>query len=150
MDKLVFDKHHIHFNTEASTQDEAFKAIAKAAYEAGFVADEETYYKGLWEREQEATTGFQDDIAIPHSKNTTCLKPGIFLMKFKNAIEWNALDNEPVHVAIALTIPYDGGEQHLRILSKIARKMINDDFRSALKNSDDTDTLYGVIDAIEL
>lgn len=150
MDKSVFDKHHIHFDDTATTQDEAFKVIAKVTYEAGFVADEETYYKGLWEREKEATTGFQDGIAIPHSKHTTCRKPGVFLVKFQHAIEWNALDEEPVQVAIALTIPFDGGEQHLRILSKIARKMIDEGFRSALKNSDDVDTLYEVIAAIEL
>lgn len=150
MDTNVFDKHHIHFNTEAKTQEEAYHAIAKIAYEAGFVTSESTYYTGLWEREKEATTGFQDGIAIPHSKSNACLKPGVFLVKFKEAIEWNALDGEPIHVAIALTIPENGGEMHLRILSKIARKLIDEDFRKALKDSTDTNTLYEVISAIEI
>lgn len=150
MDKSVFDKSHIHFNEDAKTQEEAFRAIAKIAYEAGFVADESVYFEGLKEREKEATTGFQDGIAIPHSKNDTCLKPGIFLVRFQNAIEWNALDEQPVHVAIALTIPQAGGEQHLRILSKIARKLMNEEFRSSLKTNDNVDTLYDVIAEIEI
>ena len=82
MDKSVFDRHHIQFDTEAKTQKEAFHVIAHAAYEAGYVKDENAYFEGMCEREKEATTGFQDGIAIPHSKHATCIKPGIFLVKF--------------------------------------------------------------------
>ena len=148
--KNIFTKTHIFFNTEAKTQDDAFKAIAKIAFDAGYVENEEAYYLGLHEREKEATTGFQDGIAIPHSKNNTVLKPGVFLVKFTNPIAWNALDGQDVHVAIALTIPETGGEMHLRILSKIARKLIDDNFRTVLKTSDDIETLYQVITSIEI
>ena len=34
MDKSVFDRHHIQFDTEAKTQKEAFRVIAHAAYES--------------------------------------------------------------------------------------------------------------------
>lgn len=91
MDKSVFDRHHIQFDTEAKTQKEAFHVIAHAAYEAGYVKDENAYFEGMCEREKEATTGFQDGIAIPHSKHATCIKPGIFLVKFEHPIAWNAL-----------------------------------------------------------
>lgn len=150
MDTTVFNKQHIHFNTTAFTQEDAFKAIAKIAQEAGFVDDENAYFDGLKEREKEATTGFQDGIAIPHSKHTTCKKPGIFLVRFAHPIEWNALDEQPVHVAIALTIPQDGGDEHLRILSKIARKLMNEEFRNAIKNNEDVDALYNAIAEIEI
>lgn len=150
MDKAVFNEQHIIFDERAKTQDEAYKIIAEAAYKAGFVRDQEVYYQGLWEREKEATTGFQDGIAIPHSKNDTCLKPGIFLVKFAHPIEWNALDGNPVSVAIALTIPQEGGETHLRILSKIARKLINEEFRNGLKNGTTPEALYQVLHEVEL
>lgn len=45
MDKSVFDRHHIQFDTEAKTQKEAFHVIAHAAYEAGFVKNENAYLK---------------------------------------------------------------------------------------------------------
>ena len=83
-------------DTEAKTQKEAFRVIAHAAYEAGFVKDENAYFEGMCEREKEATTGFQDGIAIPHSKHATCIKPGIFLVKFEHPIAWNALDRKSV------------------------------------------------------
>lgn len=45
MDKSVFDRHHIHFDTEAKTQKEAFRVIAHEAFTAGFVKDENAYYE---------------------------------------------------------------------------------------------------------
>ena len=48
------------------------------------------------------------------------------------------------------TIPEDGGDVHLRILSRLARKMISEEFRTALKSGTDVDALYEVIAAVEL
>lgn len=148
--KNIFNTTHIFFNNDAKTQDDAFKAIAKIAFDAGYVENEEAYYLGLQEREKEATTGFQDGIAIPHSKNSTVIKPGVFLVKFTNPISWDALDGQDIQVAIALTIPISGGDLHLRILSKIARKLIDDKFRMILKSSNDIETLYQTIASIEI
>lgn len=150
MDTQVFNKEHIAFDATAKTQDEAFHAIAKLVHTAGFVEEEHLFYKGLCEREEESTTGFTDGIAIPHSKCDTVKKPGVFLIKFANPIEWNSLDGELIRVAIALTIPNNGGENHLRILSKIARKMIHEEFRTALKSTNEIDILYKTIAQIEL
>lgn len=150
MDKAIFDKNHIYFDERSRTQAEAFQAIAQKAFDLGYVKDKDSYYEGLWEREQEATTGFQDGIAIPHSKNPTCIKPGVFLIKFKHPIEWNALDGKPVRTALGLTIPEEGGEVHLRILSKLARKMIDENFRTTLNESDDLNELYNIVSAVEI
>ena len=86
MNKEVFNRSHILFDETATTQEEAFKSLAKFAYNAGFVADETAYFEGLKAREKEATTGFKDHIAIPHCKSSVNKKPGLFLIKFKQAI----------------------------------------------------------------
>lgn len=150
MDTSVFNQDHIVFDDTATTQMEAFRIIAHKAFSEGYVQDEEAYFQGLCEREKEATTGFQDGIAIPHSKHTTCIKPGVFLVRFAHPIPWNALDGEPITVALGLTIPEAGGETHLRILSKLARQLIHDDFRQALKNSDHIEELCAVLAAVEI
>lgn len=48
----------------------------------------------------------------------------MFLIKFKNGIEWNSLDGKDIKTAFALTIPEDGAENHLKILSAIATELI--------------------------
>ena len=150
INKDVFDQTHIYVDENSKTQDEAYKFIAKIAKKHGYVKSEEEYYKGLWKREEEATTGFNDGIAIPHSKNSTVIKPGVFLIKFKNGIEWNSLDGKDIKTAFALTIPEDGAENHLKILSAIATELIDDDFRNNIVNETDKDKLYNLVSQIKL
>ena len=150
INKDVFDQTHIYVDENSKTQDEAYKFIAKIAKKHGYVKSEEEYYKGLWKREEEATTGFNDGIAIPHSKNSAVIKPGVFLIKFKNGIEWNSLDGKDIKTAFALTIPEDGAENHLKILSAIATELIDDDFRNNIVNETDKDKLYNLVSQIKL
>lgn len=148
-EKELFAENHIYVDENSKTQDEAFKFIAKVAKKHGFVQDELEYYNGLKEREKEATTGFNDGIAIPHSKNKTVLNPGVFLIKFKNPIEWDSLDGSKITTAFALTIPEDGAENHLKILSSIATKLIDDDFRNTVVKETNTKELYNLVSQID-
>lgn len=149
MNAEVLKKENILFDETSTTQTEAFKEIANFAKERGYVTSAEEYFKGLTGREAEATTGFKDGIAIPHCKNETVIKPGMFLVKFKNDIEWNTLDGQPVKVAFGLTIPQEGAQEHLKLLSLIARKMIDDEFRNGILSENNPDKLTEIIDEID-
>lgn len=74
----------------------------------------------------------------------------MFLIKFKNGIEWNSLDGKDIKTAFALTIPEDGAENHLKILSAIATELIDDDFRNNIVNETDKDKLYNLVSQIKL
>lgn len=149
MNTEIFNQQHIVFEKDVKTQDEAFRKIAEVAFEKGFVSSVDEFYEGLKEREKEATTGFKDGIAIPHSKNNSVIKPGMFLIKYSEPIEWNSLDKRPVKVAFALTIPIDGATEHLKLLSLIARKLIDDDFRSGVLEESDPEKLTAIINQIQ-
>ena len=148
--KELFSEDHIYIDENSTTQDEAFKFIASIAKKHGYVKSEEDFYHGLQEREKEATTGFNDGIAIPHSKNSTVISPGVFLIKFKNPIEWDSLDGKKITTAFALTIPEDGAENHLKILSTIAKELIDDDFRNTVIKETDSQKLYNLVKGIQL
>ena len=148
--KELFSEDHIYVDENSTTQDEAFKFIASIAKKHGYVKSEEDFYHGLQEREKEATTGFNDGIAIPHSKNSTVISPGVFLIKFKNPIEWDSLDGKKITTAFALTIPEDGAENHLKILSTIAKELIDDNFRNTVITETDSKKLYDLVKGIQL
>ncbi|MBP2097511.1 PTS sugar transporter subunit IIA [Enterococcus rivorum] len=149
MNAKVFNQTHILFDDGAKTQEEAFRVIANFAFEKGFVASEEFYYEGLKAREVESTTGFKDQIAIPHSKHATVLKPGLFLVKFSHAIPWKALDSQPIKVAFALTIPEEGAKEHLKLLSLIARKLIDDEFREGVLKEESPEKIADIVNQID-
>lgn len=149
MDSKIFKEDHILFDESAKTQEEAFQVIVDIAFEKGYVSDKEVFFEGLKDREKEATTGFKEGIAIPHSKDASVIKPGMFLIKFKNSIDWQALDKKPVNTAFALTIPEEGAAEHLKLLSLIARKLIDTDFREGILANNDTKKLASIIDTID-
>lgn len=150
MNRESFNEKNVLFDVESTTQDEVFRKIASLAFKQGYTTNEEKYYNSLIDRENEVTTGFKDGFAIPHGKDDTVIKPGVFLFKFTNDIEWNALDGKPVKVAIALAIPEQGAEEHLKVLSSIARKLIDDDFRNNLLEETDIANLTNIIEEIEM
>lgn len=150
IDEEVFKAQHVYVDENSKTQDEAFEFLANVAYENGFVKSKEEYLKGLYKREEEATTGFNDGIAIPHCKSNTVKKSGMFLIKFKNEIEWNSLDGKPIKVAFGLTIPEDGADNHIRILSKIATKLVDDQFREDIVSETNNEKLVELVSQIQL
>lgn len=148
MDKEIFNNENIFYDNDSKTQDEAFQSIANFVAERGYSSSADGFYQGLKAREQESTTGFKDGIAIPHSNDDSVTKPGLFLIKFDNAIEWDALDKKPIRVAFVLSIPKNGSTEHLKLLSKIARKMMDDEFRQTVLESNDNAVLFETINQI--
>ncbi|MEW8956540.1 fructose-specific PTS transporter subunit EIIC [Clostridium sp.] len=148
-DHKVFEKGHIYIDKNSKTREEAFEFLASIAYKHGFVNSKEEYLKGLYKREEESTTGFNDGIAIPHSKSSTVKKAGVFLIKFENPIEWDSLDGKPIKLAFGLTIPEDGADNHIKVLSAIATKLIDDNFREAILTENDHKKLYDLVSSIE-
>lgn len=149
MDKNIFNKNNILFDHESKTQEDAFKFLASNVNRLGYSESAIGFFDGLVNREKESTTGFKNGIAIPHSNDDSVLKPGLFVVKFDNAIEWNALDKKPVTMAISLSIPKDGSKEHLRLLSKIARKLMDEEFTNTILKNDDPDILAQAINEIE-
>lgn len=133
---MELSEDHIFLNIEARNKKNALKNIAEFAEQAGVVTSKKAYFTGLWQREKEATTGFGNGFAIPHAKIKEVVKPAVFVVKFTDGLDWKALDDQFVHVAIALAVPeQEAGTEHLKLLSQISRRLIHDDFRDRLMNS---------------
>jgi mannitol/fructose-specific phosphotransferase system IIA component (Ntr-type) len=66
-------------------------------------------------------------------------------------VEWNSIDGSKVKIAIALSVPLDAnGDQHITILSSIARKLVNKSFRTALTEATTPSALYELINKVEI
>ncbi len=109
--------------------------------------DPQKLTQGFEEREQESTTGFGNGVAIPHAKINGLKQPIVGIVTFAKPIEWEALDEKPVEIAIALIMPSnDPNKEHLTVLSKLARKLMDDEFIKNLQMSrHDSQKLYKVV-----
>ncbi len=132
--KNLFLKDHLILESNAKNQKEAFLEISKLAQKLDAVDKAEDLVKGFENREKETTTGFEDGFAIPHARIKAVKKPMVILSRFKNGIEWKALDGKPTKVAIAIIIPEDkSADIHLKLLSELSTRLLKKEVREKLK-----------------
>ncbi len=98
------------------------------------------------DRENLDSTGFGNGVAIPHAKIPNLKNPMVAVTRFEEGIEWDAIDGEPVKVAIALIMP-DGDEAntHLQVISQLSRKLVHQHNIDTLINEEDPTKLYNFI-----
>ena len=131
----MIDEKLVNFNFEAGTKDDVLKGLGKMMYDAGKVSDLKQYIDGLYERETEFSTGVGNGVAIPHCKSGCVREAAFTLVKLKNPVEWETLDGRPVDYVIMLAAPNTSDNVHLKMLSRLAANLVDDDFREALKSA---------------
>jgi fructose-specific phosphotransferase system IIA component len=144
--ELIFDG----IKVNGGNKEEALKVISELVVNSSDVSVQELL-NGFLKREEESSTGFGGYVAIPHTKLEGVKNPFIAIVRFENDIEWESLDDEPVRVALALVMPSTDKENiHLQVISKFARKLMDDDFVEVLLNEKDKENLYSfIIDEME-
>ncbi len=79
----------------------------------------------LVDRERLGSTGIGHGVALPHGRVEGLERAlGAFVV-LDEALDYDALDGEPVRLAFGLLVPAEATEEHLRILARLAR-LFND------------------------
>ncbi|RLB12224.1 MAG: PTS sugar transporter subunit IIA [Deltaproteobacteria bacterium] len=99
----------------------------------------------LMDRERLGTTGIGDGIAIPHGKIDVLKTPLLSFGRSKKGINYNAIDNKPVHLFFLLVAPENSSGLHLHILARIARLLKNNKFKKGLMEADTEEEIYKII-----
>lgn len=129
-----------------ASRDELLTFVSKKAVEQSIAQDADELMSAFIAREDMGTTGMTDNFAIPHAKSTTVTNAAVMAIKTSDIAGWETLDRKPVEVAIALLIPdTEAGTTHLKLLSKVAEALMDDEFRSAVKGTDDAATIAKLI-----
>jgi len=79
----------------------------------------------LKQREETMSTGIGFGIAIPHASSDCVTEVVAGFGRSKAGIEFDSLDNQPVHFIVLFIVPRDQFQTHLRTLAAIA-KFLND------------------------
>ena len=138
---------HVFLGNTATSVDEVLLFLSEKAVELGITDDVESTLEAFKNREAEGTTGMMDGFAIPHAKCAAVKTPAVIVVKDDSGVTgWDTMDQAPVNVAIALLIPEaQAGTTHLKLLSKVAEALMDEDFRTTVKGATETSQ---VLDAI--
>ena len=132
-----------------ASRDEALSFVSNQAVKARIANDADAVMNAFLAREAEGTTGMMEGFAIPHAKSDAITEAAVIVVKDESGVTgWDTMDGAPVNVAIALLIPgAQAGTTHLKILSKVAEALMDEDFRATVKGSTDAAEIAKTINA---
>jgi PTS system nitrogen regulatory IIA component len=96
--------------------------------------DREFLFRVLAAREEMASTGIGDGIAIPHVRNPIVLhvpRPIVTLCFLEKPVDFGAIDKQPVHCLFALVSPTVRG--HLQLLSRLVYALQDPVFKELIR-----------------
>lgn len=96
-------------------------------------------------REEQISTGIGSGVAIPHAFTENCDEVLAVLGRSSQGIDFNSLDNQPVHLVILFVVPRRQYHLHLQTLAAIAKMVTNPEIRRALLDADAADTILSIL-----
>lgn len=96
----------------------------------------------LRERERLGSTGIGAGVGLPHGRVPGLSRPvGAFCL-LAHPVEYGAIDHKPVAMAIALLVPDQATNEHLKILAELAGLFSDKLWRERLRTAQTIDELY--------
>jgi PTS system nitrogen regulatory IIA component len=99
----------------------------------------------LMEREQLGSTGIGGGIAIPHGKLGSVQSIIVGFGLSRKGVEYESLDNKPVHIFFLLLTPENSTGGHLKVLAQISKLLKMDQFKKGLVAAQSVDDIYDII-----
>jgi PTS system nitrogen regulatory IIA component len=118
--------------------------ISQAIAEQHPELDADTIFSQLTARERLGSTGIGDGVAIPHCRLPGCGRPIGVLCTTEPAVDFDAIDRQPVDLLFALLVPEDAEQQHLETLAEIAALFSDSRVREKLRQAQTSDALYAL------
>ncbi|WP_448569864.1 PTS IIA-like nitrogen regulatory protein PtsN [Thalassotalea ganghwensis] len=96
-------------------------------------------------REKMGSTGIGGGIAIPHGRLTDTEQAIVVLATSEQPIDFDAIDNRPVDIFVALFVPEQECQAHLSTLQSIAQLFSDKQFCKELRKSTTSEEMFALI-----
>ncbi|RLK49384.1 PTS fructose transporter subunit IIABC [Microbacterium telephonicum] len=107
-------------------------ALAARVAAAGRATDAAALAADAWKREQTDETGLPGGIAIPHAKSPAVTAATLAFARLAPRVDFGAEDG-PADLVFLIAAPDTAAEEHLAVLSRLARAFMRDDFTAGLR-----------------
>ncbi|MEH3139476.1 MAG: fructose-specific PTS transporter subunit EIIC [Mycobacterium kyogaense] len=114
---------------------------------AGRTDDADGLVGAAMAREQQSATGLPGGIAIPHCRSPYVETPTIGFARLSPAVDFGAPDG-PADLAFLIAAPDSGGQEHMKLLSSLARALVRKDFVESLRNASSADEVVALVDGV--
>ncbi|MGU3416437.1 phosphoenolpyruvate--protein phosphotransferase [Enterobacteriaceae bacterium C34A] len=133
----------ISLDNDWQSKEEAFKGMTDNLLLAGRCRYPRKLEADLWAREAVFSTGLGFSFAIPHCKSEHIEQSTISVARLPAPVLWG---EEEAQFIIMLTLnKHAAGDQHMRIFSRLARRIMHQEFRHALVSATSADAIASLL-----
>ncbi len=140
---ILQSKEQVIIELNASNRWEAIDELIERLVDCGKIKPEnrDQVAAVVKKRETSMSTGIGFGIGIPHASTDLIYEVVGALGRSTKGVNFDALDNQPVHLVMLFLVPQGQFQKHLHTLANIAKLLHNKDFRTALEQAPDAETM---------
>ena len=131
-------------NVEGVSKKRILKTVSEKLEKNTGYLDANQVFDALMAREQLGSTGLGNGIAIPHCKVPECKEILGCVVTLNEAIDFDAVDSNPVDLLFVLIVPDEKSDAHVQALSQVAQLFNDENFCFILRNTHDGEDIYNV------
>ena len=148
MGKLI-NKNCIVFDIRGEKKD-VIHRLAVELGKAGKITDTKEFYKDVLAREAISPTFVGFDMGLPHGKTDHVLEASVCFGRTAEPVVWNEESGETADLIILIACPLaEAGDTHMKILANLSRKLMHEEFRESLRNSDEEQVYQILTEVLE-
>ncbi|QZT62983.1 PTS fructose transporter subunit IIABC [Mycolicibacterium austroafricanum] len=121
--------------------------LVNALAAAGRTDDADGLIGAAMAREEQSATGLPGGIAIPHCRSPYVDTPTIGFARLTPGVDFGAPDG-PADLAFLIAAPDSGGQEHMKLLSSLARALVRKDFVESLRNAGSADEVVALVEGV--
>ncbi|CAI3791270.1 PTS fructose transporter subunit IIABC [Pseudarthrobacter sp. MM222] len=115
-----------------SSPEDVIRHLAGRVAATGRATEAEGLFADAFARESKTATGVPGGIAIPHCRSTAVIEPTLAMARLSQPVDFGAKDG-PADLIFFIAAPEGADQEHLKLLSKLARSLIKKDFTASLR-----------------
>ncbi|AXE39978.1 PTS fructose transporter subunit IIABC [Acidipropionibacterium virtanenii] len=126
-----------------STKQDVIRSLAGVVGESGR-ADGEGLARDAMAREELAPTGMPGGFAIPHCRSEAVNQPSLGFARLNPKVDFGGPDG-PADLVFMICGAEGAGEDHMKLLTKLARALVKADYVEQLRQAPDADAVVSLI-----
>ncbi|MFD8621348.1 fructose-specific PTS transporter subunit EIIC [Streptomyces sp. NPDC059513] len=134
----------VDLDLSAATKDAAARSLAERMVAAHRVTDLDGFLADVAAREAQMPTGLDGGIGIPHCRSEHVSAPTLAFGRSTRGIDFGAADG-PADLIFLIAAPAGADDDHLTILSGLARRLMDPEFTAALRAGTDPGAVAALI-----
>lgn len=128
-----------------SSKEEAIKLLTDNLEVQQRVVSGALAERAIWDREAVFSTALGFSVAIPHCKSPHVSHSSISLLRLNSPLSWG--EDVDVKLVIMLTVNESEQDNHMKIFSRLARKLMHSEFREQLETLVDAAAITDLLSA---